>query len=45
MEDRSKEFLNSIANKATTFFSKELMSKHAHRICYCHEYVGKNELL
>jgi DNA modification methylase len=30
----------SIKNKPNTFYSKELMEKHANRICYCHEYIG-----
>ena len=29
----------------TSFYSKELMEKHANRICYCHEYVGQNVTL
>jgi GNAT superfamily N-acetyltransferase len=45
MEDRSRQYARSIKNKPNTFYSKELMEKHANRICYCHEYVGQNELL
>jgi GNAT superfamily N-acetyltransferase len=41
MEDRSKQYARSIKNKSNTFYSKELMEKHANRICYCHEYVGE----
>lgn len=40
MEDRSKQYARSIKNKPNTFYSKELMEKHANRICYCHEYIG-----
>jgi len=40
MEDRSRQYEKSIKNKQNTFYSKELMNKHANRICYCHEYIG-----
>jgi GNAT superfamily N-acetyltransferase len=40
MEDRSRQYDKSIKDKQNTFYSKELMSKHANRICYCHEYIG-----
>jgi ABC-type lipoprotein export system ATPase subunit/GNAT superfamily N-acetyltransferase len=40
MEDRSKQYARSIKNKSNTFYSKDLMEKHANRICYCHEYIG-----
>ena len=45
MEDRSRQYARSIKNKPNTFYSKELMEKHANRICYCHEYVGQNVTL
>ena len=40
MENRSRQYEKSIKNKQNTFYSKELMNKHANRICYCHEYIG-----
>ena len=40
MENRSRQYDKSIKDKQNTFYSKELMSKHANRICYCHEYMG-----
>lgn len=43
MEDRSRQYARSIKNKPNTFYSKELMERHANRICYCHEYVGKHD--